>query len=412
MVIIMWRFLFLSMLIASLSLNIYLLLRVDEPTFIEAAFNRLIEDVPSSSSLKQERLGKSKQGTLPSSLLTSESNSLASLQQIDLENKIKQAIDAQDYFLASNFSYEIALEDQKSLYKVKNYWLNDATQLLKNKQYILVEDSVDAFLGYAADDLDFLFIFVELKLARQQVLLAVKKAFSLQYHIFDLDLQRQSIDYAQKLVRDEIKRLFQLALWFELSIFTEEVLDIDPNNTEAQWALAQAQFHLGEYDLALESVNPLLDDPNYQVKANHLLNNIQLALQRPVMVPLTRKGDHFIVEGVINRRFSVNLLIDTGASISLLSQHVFDELVSYTQVKYIDDIVLFTAGGEVTSSIYEVDEFELEGYRVKNLIFAVSPYMNQGNDGLLGMNFLRLFDFHIDQSNNLLRLESKPSEGN
>lgn len=408
MVIIMWRFIFLSILIASLSLNIYLLLRVKEPTFIEETFNRLIDDRPKPSAIKQIKHNKSTYDISQTSLSTSEPSSPSNQQHKNVEYEIKQAIDSQHYFLASNLLYEISLEDQKSFYTIKTYWLNDATQLLKNKQYSLVEDSIDAFLDYSPDDLDFLFIFVELRLAREQVLLAVKKAFSLQYHTFDLDLQRQSVNYAQKLVRQEIQKLYQLASWFELAQFAEEVLAIDPNNAEAQWALAQAQFQQGEFDIAIESLDSLLNDPNYQVKANHLLKNIQLALQRPVMVPLSRKGDHFIVEGVINNKFSVNLLIDTGASISLLSQTVFDELVSHTQVKYIDDIVLNTAGGEVSSSIYEVEEFELEGYSVKKLIFAVSPYMNQGNDGLLGMNFLRLFDFHIDQINNLLRLENKP----
>lgn len=404
----MWRFLFLSILIASLSLNIYLLLPVKAPGFIEETFNSLIKEAPAPTEINHIKHNKSLYGALPISLSTSEPSSQSSQQLENLENIIKQTIDSQHYFLAANLLYEIYLEDQKSLYRIKTYWLNDATQLLKNKQYSLIEDSIDAFLGYSPDDLDFLFLFVELRLAKQQVLLAVNKAFSLQYHTFDLDLQRQSIDYAQKLVREEINRLYLLSLWFELAQFTTEVLAIEPSNAEAQWALAQAQFHLGEYHIARESLNSLLDDPNYQVKANHLLKNIKLALQRPVMVPLTRKGEHFIVEGVINDRFTVNLLIDTGASISLLSQSVFEELVSTTQVKYIKDIVLITVGGEVTSSIYEVDEFELAGYRVKNLIFAVSPYMNKSNDGLLGMNFLRLFDFHIDQTNNALRLENKP----
>jgi predicted aspartyl protease len=70
--------------------------------------------------------------------------------------------------------------------------------------------------------------------------------------------------------------------------------------------------------------------------------------------------------------------------------------------------VLTTAGGEVDSRIYQVEEFALQGYQVNNLLFAVIPYKGQKNDGLLGMNYLRLFDFHIDQSNNLLRLENKP----
>ncbi len=405
----MWRFLFLSILTASLSLNIYLLLRVTESSLIGEAFNQLIDDKPLSSKIKPVN-DNAPPTAEQSSLSTIKINAPANFQQTDLVVKIKQAIDAQQYFFAANLLYDIPLENPKILNTVKTYWFNNATNQLKNKQYNSIADSIDAFLGYSPDDLDFLFLVVELKLAKLQVLEAVKKAFSLQYHTFDIDLQQQSISYAEELVRKEIKRLIRLSLWFELVQFAEEVLSIDVNNMEAQWALAQAQFQQGKYDNALESLDSLLDKPNYQVKANHLLKNIQFALQRPVMVPLTRKGEHFIVEGIINNRFSVDLLIDTGASISLLSQTVFDELLTYTQVKYIDDIVLNTAGGEVSSSIYEVDEFELAGYRVKNLKFAVSPLMSLDNKGLLGMNFLRLFDFHIDQTNNLLSLESKPEQ--
>ena len=406
MIIIIWRLLFLSILMASLSLNIYLLEQVKEPSAINASLNSLVANAPNPLPIKQVNPNKSTPSTLPIALSTSEL-SPANHPLKNVENRIKHAIDSRHYFLASNLLYEISSEDHKSLSMVKAYWLNDGKQLLKNNQYTLVKDSLDAFLAYSPDDLDFLVMWVQLRLAKQQVLLAVKKAFSLQYHTFDINLQQQSIDYAQQLVRQEIKRLYSLALWFELAKFSAEILTIAPNNTEAQWALAQAQFQQGHYALALQSLTPLLNEPNYQVKANDLVNNIELTLQHPVMIPLTRKGDHFIVEGSINNKFSVNLLIDTGASISLLSQTVFNELVLATDVNYIDDIVLTTAGGEVTSRIYEVDEFELAGYRVKNLTFAVIPYLNQENDGLLGMNFLRLFDFHIDQTNNLLRLENK-----
>ena len=405
----MWRFFYLSILMISLSLNIYLLKQVKEPQTVEETVKSFVGNPPSSPELGQMKQTKSTYSAIPSFLSTISPTSPKSNQLNNLDDIIKQAIDAHDYFLAANLLYEISLEDKKRLYVVKSYWLSNTMRLLKNKDYLLAKNAIDAFLGYSPDDLDFLMTFVKLRLAKKQVLLAVKKAFSLQYHTFDLDLQRQSIDYAQALVREEIKRLYKLALWFELAQFTEEVLAIAPNSAQAQWALAQAQFQQGDYSLARQSLNTLLNQPNYQVKSQRLLDNIELALQRPVSVPLIRKGDHFIVEGVINDSFSVNLLIDTGASISLLSQHVYDELVAHTKVKYIDDIVLTTAGGQVVSPIYEVDEFSLQGYQVKNLIFAVSPYLNLGNDGLLGMNFLRLFDFHIDQAHNLLRLKNKPS---
>jgi len=408
----MWRFLFLTILIASLGLNIYLLVPLKQTSIVKTAFNDFVkssDSAPKTSQVKEVNVNKTQALTngLPMLLSTIDAVTLPRQQVKNLEDTIQQAIDAQEYFLASNLLYEIPLEDQQRLYTLKSYWLSNTMQLLKNKHYLLAENAIDAFLAYAPDDLDFLLAVVKLRLAKQQILLAVKKAFNLEHHTFDLDLKQQSLDYAQTLVRDEIKRLFELALWVELAQFTEGVLAIVPNNAQAQWALAQAQFQLGDYLFARQSLNTLLDQPNYQVKTERLLKNIELALQRPVMVPLTRNGDHFIVEGVINNSFSVNLLIDTGASISLLSQSVFDQLVLQSTVKYIDDIMLTTAGGQVASRIYQVDEFTLEGYRVKNLLFAVIPYKNQTNDGLLGMNYLRLFDFHLDQSNNLLRLENK-----
>lgn len=404
----MWRLFFLSILIASLSLNIYFLLPVKEPTLFKQIFSNFNGNTANSSQIKQLNNTKSLASDLPDSLSTSTPWSPSNEQIINIETKIKKAINAQQYYQAANFLYELPVDDKKLFNRIKSYWLNNATPLLKTKQYELVEQTIDAFLGFSPDDIDFLTLVIKLTLAKQQILAAVKKAFNLQYHLFDLNLQQQSIDYAHTLVHQEIKRLHQLALWLELAKFAEEVLAIVPNNAAVQWALAQAQFQQGQYHLALESVNWLLDNPNYQVQASALLNNIQLALQQPVMIPLTRQGDHFIVTGIINNNRAVNLLIDTGASISLLSQRFFDELLSYTQVNYVDDIVLITAGGEVTSSIYQVEGFELQGYRVKNLKFAVTPFMNQGSDGLLGMNFLRLFDFHIDQTNSLLRLESKP----
>ena len=415
----MWRFLFLTILVTSLSLNVYLLVPIKQPSIVKAAFSDLVRtafsapktsQVTESTEVINVNVDKTQAlaNGLPMLLSTHDGVKPPRQRVKNLEEIIQQSIDAQEYFLASNLLYEIPLEDQLRLSTLKSYWLSNAMQLLKNKHYLLAENAINAFLAYAPDDLDFLRAVVKLRLAQQQILLAIKKALSLEYHTFDLDLQQQILNYAQALVRDEIKRLFELALWLELAQFTEEVLAMVPNSAQAQWALAQAQFQLGDYSFARQNLTALIEQPNYQVKAQRLFNTIELALQRPEMVPLIRNGDHFIVEGLINNNFSVDLLIDTGASISVLSQGVFDELVSQSKVKYIEDIVLTTAGGEVDSRIYQVEEFALQGYQVNNLLFAVIPYKGQKNDGLLGMNYLRLFDFHIDQSNNLLRLENKP----
>jgi predicted aspartyl protease len=101
-------------------------------------------------------------------------------------------------------------------------------------------------------------------------------------------------------------------------------------------------------------------------------------------------------------------MLDTGASISLLSESAFDELSQYSDVIYIKDLNLNTAGGIVTANIYQVAEVSIQGYVVNDFLFAVShSYANDYNDGLLGMNFLKAFDFHIDQNNGLLILKNK-----
>ena len=404
---IMLRLLFVSIFIASLCLNIYFFVQLKAFNLVEEAMGYLQEEVPTTLSTNKTSNNDSFDSSRSTEKATKNAN-FNNNQQTNVVDEIKQNIQAKQFFEAANLLYELPQEDTNQLSTVKSYWLNDSQQLLNTKQYQLVAESLDAYLAYSPDDLDFLFLFVELHIAKQQILMAIKSAFDLQYHTQDFNLQNQSNEYANQLVRQEISRLLQNGLWFELANFSSEVLVITPQSSEALWALAQAQFHQGEYQLARESVDSLLIEPNYQVKAHELVKLIEMALQQPAMIPLVRQGVHFVVEGVINNHDKVNLLIDTGASISVLSQEFFDNLASTRQLNYISDIVLMTAGGEISSSIYQVEHFELHGYRVDNFKFAVNPYMTSNNDGLLGMNFLRLFDFHIDQTNSLLSLSNKP----
>jgi clan AA aspartic protease (TIGR02281 family) len=151
----------------------------------------------------------------------------------------------------------------------------------------------------------------------------------------------------------------------------------------------------------------LLIAPNYKVKANALLTKMQRALREPESIQLTKQGEHFIVQATINDSLTVSLMIDTGASISLLSEQAFAEVEQYTQVNYLQDITLNTAGGVVTASIYQAESLSIQGYLVSDFVFAVSEHVGSSNDGLLGMNYLRAFEFTIDQRNNLLILKNK-----
>jgi clan AA aspartic protease (TIGR02281 family) len=239
------------------------------------------------------------------------------------------------------------------------------------------------------------------------VLTAIEYAYNIQYHVFTENQKREVIEHARQMVYQYADVFIQNNQWLELQGFIEQLMVIDVENFQLNWLYTRAQYHLGEFELAKNSIEPLLTAPNYTVKANALLTKIQAALRQPEGIQLTKQGEHFIVQASVNESFTVALMIDTGASISLLSEQAFAEVNQYTQVDYVKELTLSTAGGLVTASIYQAQSLSIQGYVVKDFLFAVSPLIGANNDGLLGMNYLRAFEFTIDQRHNLLILNNK-----
>ncbi|NQY64500.1 MAG: clan AA aspartic protease [Alteromonadaceae bacterium] len=421
----MWRIIFLFILLCSIGLNVYLLGQKNF-SLLGANFPYTNCTTNIADNSKSLSTGSQKNSPFNNNLLTekfirktdNESTSKNNLineltvnsDDTEINNlpvQIKQAIIEQDYSLAAVLINGFEQKDHLMVLSLKSFWFDDAERLIKTMNFISAENSLIAFLEYSPDDLDFLFLSVDLYVEKQQILLAINHAFNIQFHAFDEAQQQNSIMLTNSLIRQEIKRLFDLGLWLELAEFTQQVGEFDLEPFYIQWIYAVALYEQGDFETSLNELEPLLEQANYKLKATALFDRIEIALREPSMIPLERQGEHYIVQGLINEDYTVSLMIDTGASISLLSQSAFDQISPHTEFEYVKDIRLNTAGGQVISSIYKVAKFELQGYKVKNILFAVSPYISEGNDGLLGMNFLSSFDFHIDQNNNLLTLENK-----
>ncbi|ARD44170.1 retropepsin-like aspartic protease [Colwellia sp. PAMC 21821] len=324
-----------------------------------------------------------------------------------IANNIKKAINERDYFNASYLMNTLANDHEMALPEVRLFWLQTTVTLIKQKLYTDAENSISAYLAFQSDDSDFLYQQVDLYWQQQLPLMAIKLAYEVQYHVFNEVEKRNALNFARDLVQQQIDVLINNNHWLELRRLIEEATLFDPDNLNLQWFFVRAHYQLGEFDYARNAIEPLLTQPNYKIKAQALLAKIETALRKPQSIPLSRQGEHFIVQANINNTFSVSLMLDTGASISLLSEPAFEALRQYSEVAYIKDVNLNTAGGVVTASIYQVAEFSIQGYSVSDFVFAVSPYISAGNDGLLGMNFLKAFDFHIDQSNSFLILKNK-----
>jgi len=399
----MWRIVLFLGLLCSVALNVYLFTQLEVST-IENKFQQEVNMHAPQGAARMKK--NSVKDSVKHNAKDSNIESTKNLQE--LVNNIKNAINTKDYFNASYLMNTLANEHKAELSNVRLFWLHDTKDLIQGKLFDHAENSINAYLAFEPDDVDFLYQQVDLYWQQQLPLLAIKYAYEAQYHVSNENKIRDAVNFARALVQQQVDVLIKSNHWQELSDLVENVYLFDPQDHNLQWLTARVQYQLGQFEYARNIIKPLLNQPNFKIKAQALLAEIEAALRNPQSIPLSRQGEHFIVQAIINNTFNLSLMLDTGASISLISKSAFEALSQNLDVAYIKDLTLNTAGGAVTASIYQVTEFAIQGYLVHDFVFAVSPsYLNEGNDGLLGMNFLRHFDFHIDQNNSLLILKSK-----
>jgi clan AA aspartic protease (TIGR02281 family) len=396
----MWRVALLIGFSCSVVLNVYLFMELSIRT-IENKFQQKsgVHLQQPATQIKKDQIEDNKKDNY------SDIEGTQSVEQ--LANSIKNSINGKDYFNASYLITTLANDHKAELSDVRLFWLDATQALIQQKLFTHAENSISAYLSFQSDDSDFLYQQVDLYWQQKLPLLAIRYAYEVQYHVFNEVENRAVVNYARQLVQQQVDVLITNNLWLELRSLIEEVLLFDSQNPNLQWLLVRAQYQLGEFEYARNAIEPLLNQPNYKIKAQALLAEIETALREPQSISLSRQGEHFIVQALINDTFNVSLMLDTGASISLLSEPAFEGLSRYSEVVYVKDLQLNTAGGIITASIYQVDQFTIQDYIINDFIFAVSPYVSEGNDGLLGMNYLSAFDFYIDQNNSLLILKNK-----
>jgi clan AA aspartic protease (TIGR02281 family) len=122
-------------------------------------------------------------------------------------------------------------------------------------------------------------------------------------------------------------------------------------------------------------------------------------------IPAEREGNGVFVKVLLNGKVTARLLVDTGASTTLLYQETVARLGLPPEAKVGVAHVKVADGRTVDADVLRLDSMSVGKSEVKNVLAAGSPASGQGFDGLLGMTYLGQFIFRVDAAHGRLILE-------
>ncbi len=184
-----------------------------------------------------------------------------------------------------------------------------------------------------------------------------------------------------------------------------------PDIGEFSLELARANAALGRPQEAYSLLQQLRLDPGYQQRAEDYLKILQPELAKsyansddtatPMEIPLVPHGRQYSISANVDGA-EVALLLDTGASITTLTPEIIRKISARSSNR---TITLQTANGPTQSKLYRVRQFSLGSVKLHNFELASIPLTGMtGIDGLLGTDFLRLFNYTINNQTDTLVL--------
>lgn len=282
------------------------------------------------------------------------------------------------------------------------------------------DDFVYAFLQAYPYDSYFLYLeieFAHFKHTSADTLLDLYQLLRTPMHS---DLSATINTRIRDIYQNRTNKLKLVGAWDILSVMLESLVGMVPDNADMMLDLAEAYAMQEQFNL-MDGVLVYLPEDNERVQK---LNQIKAQKMAPpeqeetvlepeyttkmAGVPLKRSGSHYIVNALLDDKFNTALMIDTGASTSVVSQATFDALSSKLRPEFIGKYNINTANGLVQAPVYRFERMSIGRYYVNDIALVVMQLQHFSADGLLGMNFLRSFKFEIDQAN--ARLVLSPFE--
>lgn len=320
------------------------------------------------------------------------------------------------YYDAMVLYQEQIQQNEKTTIQLKRTLLDHLGALSESRNNNDFSELIENYLSIYYDDIDVLLLLADFNRANGSYLETVDVYLLANTYAYS-DIAQQNLLIRFNNFVKEIDQIYTTQKdWQSLINFYSHIDTSGLMTSTYQYRQALAHLGYGDVFSATEHLKQLVNDSLVGEQAAIALNKISgnngaiaatnsSAWDDSETIELQQLGNQYLVNLTVNRQDHIKLLIDTGASITTLSQASFYSLNSNRDAVEQDSRVFRTANGVVRGTVYLVPEITLGPYLLKNTQIAVLDFdMAQGIDGLLGMNVLGQFRFQIDQENNNLLL--------
>ena len=225
--------------------------------------------------------------------------------------------------------------------------------------------------------------------------------------------EMEAVDYLLgKAVNLRVSQLRQAQKLAEIDTLYESVTLAMPERAEFYLRLAEHRMDMDNDQGALPVLAQIENHHQWGGRARELIATItspEVAVSL-ADVPLSRSRNQFVVTASLDGQREVRLLIDTGASVTIVTPAILESL-GYVLGSRTGKFA--TANGEVDAPLVGIQSLTVGGQVVSPItVGAISLSRRTASfDGLLGMNFLQKFEFSLDQQRSVLELHFRRYEG-
>ncbi len=283
--------------------------------------------------------------------------------------------------------------------QLKQAWQQQLESWLSHKNFTLSELFLTAFLNSHPYDVSMLEFDAKRLIAQGDTQQGIINLLALSNQL-DSNKKQQLSKQIDELSTSFIGELIAAQQWQVLHSSSQHWLDYATGNAHYLYANALANYHLEDYVASQITLDQLPENHEFKQQAEQLRQLIQQALAGVEVIKLTARGSHYLITGIINDDVETELMIDTGASFTVINQTLLNSL--NTPPNYLGTLQVNTANGVIEAQRYQLESFQIGQQRISN--FEVLVIENHAGYGLLGMNFLENFKFNINQQVNELEL--------